>query len=130
MRIDPLGTVPGNTGATGRGERVVQVTLIVRQAVVAVDPAAVGKFPAAAFAAPFRTRRSRKGWRVGAVVAAGAIGAAVRLRQRRRQLPYSRLALEQQRRDALGDWSDQPPPGGQGPGELMSEQGEEPLSRA
>jgi hypothetical protein len=63
------------------------------------------------------------------VVAAGAFGAAVRFRQRRRELHRERLALDQQRGNALGTGRDQLPPGGQGPGELMSERGEEPLSR-
>jgi hypothetical protein len=43
------------------------------------------------------------------VVTAGAVGAAVRLGQRRRQPRRDRLALEQQRRDTLGDRCDQLP---------------------
>jgi hypothetical protein len=69
-------------------------------------------------------RRLHVGWRVGAIAAAGAVGAAVRLRQRRRKLHAARLALEQQGRDALGDGRDQLPPGREGLGELVGERRE------
>jgi hypothetical protein len=111
-RIDPLRAPLRERSATGLGEGLVAVTLVVRGTVVAVDPGPIEEFPAAALAARLRPRRSRLGWCVGVVVAAGAVGAAVRLGQRRRQLLNGRLALEDQRCDALGDGRDQLPPAG------------------
>jgi hypothetical protein len=73
-RVDAVGALTGDRGATGLREGLVEVTLVVRQTRVAVDPVAVWEFPAAAFAAPFRPRRPGLGWRVG--VAAAAVGAA------------------------------------------------------
>ena len=87
---------------TGADEGFVTVALVVRQTVVAVDAAGVRELAAAASAAPLWPRRFRL-LLGGAVVAAGAVGAAVRLGQRRRQLLDRRLALEEQLRAAPGD---------------------------
>src|SRR5262249_272927 len=89
-RIDARRTLSGG-GRPPRGdEGVVAVALVVRQAAITVGAAASAdsrEFAAATSAAPFRPGQLRRRSLVGGgvAVAAGAVGAAVALRQRRRQ---------------------------------------------
>ena len=114
----------------GGDERLVAVRLVVREAVVAIDAIAVWQRSAAALAAPLRFRHPRPGWCDCALVAAGAVGAPVRLGEWGRDLPPRRPLVDEELAGLFGDGCDEASPRRQGLGELVAEWREQAAAAA